>query len=112
MSQVQEFCRKDIDGLRAIAILAVVSYLVGLPGVHGGFVGVDVFFVISGYLITSLLLAEAQRDGSVSLRSLYARRIRRLFPALFVELSASYRQTAAPDPTQMLRKPSSESAQS
>lgn len=84
MSQVQEFYRKDIDGLRAIAILAVVAYHVGLPGVPGGFVGVDVFFVLSGYLITSLLIAEARRDGTISLPSFYARRIRRLFPALFV----------------------------
>jgi peptidoglycan/LPS O-acetylase OafA/YrhL len=59
MSQVQEFYRKDIDGLRAIAIIAVVAYHVRLPGVPGGFVGVDVFFVLSGYLITSLLVSEA-----------------------------------------------------
>lgn len=84
MAQVQEFYRKDIDGLRAIAILAVVAYHVGIPGVPGGFVGVDVFFVLSGYLITSLLVAEAARHGTVSLPAFYARRIRRLFPALFV----------------------------
>lgn len=84
MAQVQEFYRKDIDGLRAIAILSVVAYHAGLPGVQGGFVGVDVFFVLSGYLITSLLLAEARKDGTISSRSFYARRIRRLFPALFV----------------------------
>ena len=89
MSQVQEFYRKDIDGLRAVAILAVVAYHAGIPAVPGGFVGVDVFFVLSGYLITSLLAAEAIRHGTVSLRSFYARRIRRLFPALFVVVCAT-----------------------
>lgn len=84
MSQVQEFYRKDIDGLRAIAILSVVAYHAGLPGVPGGFVGVDVFFVLSGYLITSLLIAEVRKNATISLPSFYARRIRRLFPALFV----------------------------
>ncbi len=78
--------RRDIDGLRAIAILAVVAYHAGLPGVTGGFVGVDVFFVLSGFLITSLIVAEANRTGSVSLSGFYARRIRRLFPAMFAML--------------------------
>jgi peptidoglycan/LPS O-acetylase OafA/YrhL len=89
MSQVQEFYRKDIDGLRAIAILAVVAYHAGLPGVLGGFVGVDVFFVLSGYLITSLLIAEARRNATISLRSFYARRVRRLLPALFFVVSVT-----------------------
>jgi len=89
VAQVQEFYRRDVDGLRAIAILAVVAYHTGIPGAQGGFVGVDVFFVISGYLITSLLVAEVARDGRVSLQSFYARRIRRLFPALFVVVCAT-----------------------
>ena len=89
MPQPKEFYRKDIDGLRAIAILAVVAYHVRIPGVTGGFVGVDVFFVLSGFLITSILFAEIRRSGSLSLSAFYARRIRRLFPALVVVLVAS-----------------------
>jgi peptidoglycan/LPS O-acetylase OafA/YrhL len=76
--------RPEIDGLRAVAVLLVVLYHVGLPGVVGGFIGVDVFFVISGYLITSLLVQEAETHGRISLTNFYARRVRRLFPALMV----------------------------
>lgn len=81
--------RKDIDGLRAVAILLVVAFHVGLPGMRGGYIGVDVFFVISGYLITSLLVAEALATGKISLLTFYARRVRRLFPALFVVVLAT-----------------------
>lgn len=81
--------RPEIDGLRAIAILPVVLYHAGLAAVSGGFVGVDVFFVISGYLITSIILAE-RRAGRFSLTNFYARRIRRIFPALFVMMAACY----------------------
>lgn len=73
--------RPDIDGLRAIAILAVVFYHAGFPGFSGGFVGVDVFFVISGFLITTLLFNEAAATGRVNLSAFYARRVRRLMPA-------------------------------
>jgi peptidoglycan/LPS O-acetylase OafA/YrhL len=73
--------RLDIEGLRGIAILAVVGYHVGIPGFRGGFVGVDVFFVLSGYLITALLLAELAATGSVKMRAFYARRALRLLPA-------------------------------
>jgi len=73
--------RGDIEGLRAIAVLMVLAYHVGVPGSGGGFAGVDVFFVISGYLITSQLVREARRDGRVSLARFYARRARRLLPA-------------------------------
>jgi peptidoglycan/LPS O-acetylase OafA/YrhL len=73
--------RRDIDGLRAIAISPVVIYHAGIPGFSGGFVGVDVFFVISGFLITGLNLQQVQ-NGSFSLIDLYDRRIRRIFPAL------------------------------
>jgi len=84
MTGGSEFYRKDIDGLRAIAILTVVAHHVRIPGFAGGFVGVDVFFVISGFLITSILAAEARNTGTLSLRAFYARRIRRLFPAMVV----------------------------
>lgn len=79
--------RTDIDGLRAIAILAVVAFH-AFPSVFpGGFIGVDVFFVISGYLITSILQREMQ-EGHWSIASFYARRILRIFPALILILLA------------------------
>ena len=73
--------RRDIEGLRAVAILLVVAYHVGAPLLVSGFIGVDVFFVISGFLITGLLLREFERSGRLSLVGFYARRIRRLLPA-------------------------------
>lgn len=75
--------RVEIDSLRAIAVIPVVLYHAGLESFSGGYVGVDVFFVISGYLITQTLIADLQ-SGSFSLRSFYARRARRILPALFV----------------------------
>lgn len=74
--------RRDIDGLRAIAILSVVAYHAGINKISGGYVGVDVFFVISGYLIIGLLFKEIQTKGSINLLEFYARRVRRLLPAL------------------------------
>ena len=74
--------RPDIDGLRAVAILPVLFYHLGIGLTPGGFVGVDVFFVISGYLITSLISAE-MHQGTYSITSFYVRRARRIFPALF-----------------------------
>src|SRR6478609_7876192 len=73
--------RREIDGLRAIAVLGVVLYHADL-GVRSGLVGVDVFFVISGYLITSLLHTEWRAAGRIGLAAFYARRVRRLLPAL------------------------------
>lgn len=73
--------RYDIEGLRAVAVLAVVAFHFGVPLIPGGFVGVDVFFVISGYLITGLLLAELETTGHVDLLRFYGRRARRLLPA-------------------------------
>lgn len=74
--------RKDIDGLRAVAVSSVVLFHAGIPGFSGGFVGVDIFFVISGFLITTIL-KESIESGTFSLIEFYDRRIRRIFPALF-----------------------------
>jgi peptidoglycan/LPS O-acetylase OafA/YrhL len=80
--------RRDIQGLRAVAILAVVAYHAGLP-LPGGYVGVDVFFVISGYLITQLLWDELSGNGRVSFAGFYARRGRRLLPSAVVVILAT-----------------------
>ena len=73
--------RPDIEGLRAVAVVAVVLFHAEMPGVSGGFVGVDVFFVISGFLITGMLWREANNTGHVRLRRFYGARARRLLPA-------------------------------
>jgi peptidoglycan/LPS O-acetylase OafA/YrhL len=73
--------RADIQGLRALAVTVVVLGHAHVPGMAGGFVGVDVFFVISGFLITQLLMREVQESGRLSLTSFYARRARRILPA-------------------------------
>ena len=78
--------RPDLEGLRGLAILLVLGFHAVLPGFGGGFVGVDVFFVLSGFLITGLLLREHERTGTVSLRNFYARRARRILPAAAVVL--------------------------
>lgn len=72
----------ELDGLRGAAILAVMIFHAGAPFLRGGFIGVDVFFVLSGFLITSLLISEFDRYGSVSLKNFYIRRALRLAPAL------------------------------
>lgn len=74
--------RSDIEGLRGLAVTVVVLAHAGLPGVQGGFVGVDVFFVLSGFLITGLLKAELEQTGRIRFVAFYARRARRLLPAL------------------------------
>src|SRR6185369_2047394 len=79
--------RPDIDGLRAIAVLAVVVFHAFPALAPGGFVGVDIFFVISGFLITSIILSGLEK-GSFSFVEFYARRILRIFPALIVVLGS------------------------
>ncbi len=82
--------RRDLQGLRAIAILLVVLTHAHLGIVPGGFIGVDVFFVLSGYLITALLLHELQQTGRIAFMRFYARRLKRLLPALVFMLSVSF----------------------
>ena len=79
--------RREIDGLRALAVIPVILFHAGFQTFSGGFIGVDVFFVISGYLITSIILAEKQA-GVFTLLNFYERRARRILPALFVVMFA------------------------
>ncbi len=81
--------RPDIDGLRAIAVLSVVAYHAYPDHIRGGFIGVDIFFVISGYLISTIILQNIEK-GAFSFAEFYSRRIRRIFPALTVVLFASW----------------------
>ena len=81
--------RSDIDGLRAVAVLPVLTYHAGFSQTPGGFVGVDVFFVISGFLITGIVAGELGRGQGLSLAGFYERRIRRIFPALFAMLAVT-----------------------
>jgi peptidoglycan/LPS O-acetylase OafA/YrhL len=78
--------RREIDGLRALAILPILLFHAGFKTFSGGFVGVDVFFVISGYLITTIIVRERQ-ENSFSLLAFYERRARRILPALFLMMS-------------------------
>ena len=81
--------RSDIEGLRAIAILLVVAAHAKIRGFAGGFIGVDVFFVLSGYLITGLLVQELLANGRIRFIEFLARRFRRLFPSLLLVLACS-----------------------
>lgn len=81
--------RADIDGLRAVAILAVVGYHAFPSWIKGGFVGVDVFFVISGFLISTIIFGSLDK-GIFSFKEFYARRIKRIFPALILVMTACY----------------------
>ncbi|HEX7451118.1 MAG TPA: acyltransferase, partial [Polyangiaceae bacterium] len=88
-----------LDGLRAISVLAVVGFHAELPRLSGGFLGVEVFFVVSGFLITALLLLEWQSSGTISLPQFWLRRARRLLPAVFALLliALTVSLTLAPD---------------
>lgn len=81
--------RPDIEGLRALAVLLVICAHFAVPGFSAGFIGVDIFFVISGYLITGILVREHEASGKIALARFYANRIRRLFPALATMLVIS-----------------------
>ncbi len=80
--------RPEIDGLRAIAVLPVILFHAGFSAFSGGYVGVDIFFVISGYLITRIIMKDVRED-SFTFASFYERRIRRIFPALFTVMLVS-----------------------
>ena len=88
----------DIEGLRAVAVIAVVAFHASVPGLTGGFVGVDVFFVISGYLITGQLMRELGSTGRIRLFGFYARRAKRLLPSATVVLAAILIATALLEP--------------
>jgi peptidoglycan/LPS O-acetylase OafA/YrhL len=81
--------RPDVEGLRAVAVLLVVLYHAGVPRLTGGYVGVDVFFVISGFVITGLLLRERQATDETSIVAFYARRMRRILPAATLVIAAA-----------------------
>jgi peptidoglycan/LPS O-acetylase OafA/YrhL len=89
MTAMQKGFRQDIQGLRALAVVLVVLDHARIGPFHGGFIGVDVFFVISGFLITGLLVSEAERNGRVSLLGFYARRARRILPAATLVIVAT-----------------------
>src|SRR6188508_1834776 len=96
--------RPDLEGLRGLAILLVLLFHAGIPGITGGFIGVDVFFVLSGFLITGLLIRERERTGRVSLPAFYARRARRILPAaLVVIVGTLFFANAVLPPLDMLR---------
>jgi peptidoglycan/LPS O-acetylase OafA/YrhL len=86
--------RPDIDGLRAIAVGAVIAYHAGLPLVPGGFTGVDIFFVISGFLLTGIMLEDIHREGRVRILAFYARRVRRILPTLLLVVIVTEMATA------------------
>ena len=80
--------RNDVQVLRAVAVLAVIAYHAGLP-IRSGFLGVDMFLVISGYVICATLLREGERTGTISIPKFYVRRVRRLFLPLLAMLAVS-----------------------
>src|SRR3990172_184022 len=99
-----EAFRPDLEGLRGLAILLVLLFRAGVRGIAGGFVGVDVFFVLSGFLITGLLIRERERTGRIDLPAFYARRARRILPAALVVIVATLvAATAFLSPLDLLR---------
>ena len=94
--------RPEIDGLRALAVVSVILLHAGLKTFRGGYVGVDVFFVISGYLITRLLATELQANGRIDLLAFYGRRARRILPALVATLAVTAVAAVALDMPQRL----------
>ena len=94
-----------LDGLRALSVLGVILYHAGFNWIPGGFLGVEVFFVVSGYLITSLLVEEWRTTGDINLRRFWMRRGRRLLPALYVMLfvTCAYAALFVPDARNQLR---------
>lgn len=84
------YIRKDIEGLRALAVGLVVLFHAGFSGLSGGYVGVDIFFVISGYIITSRMLAEHTTSGTLSLKNFWASRVRRLLPLSSITVLACF----------------------
>ncbi len=101
--QIAGAYRPDIDGLRALAIVPVVLYHYGIPGFSGGFVGVDIFFVISGYLIAGILAREIHQ-GRFSLAGFYERRVRRIFPAIAVVALATFAGTLIVMPPEKMQE--------
>ncbi len=81
--------RPDIDGMRAVAVASVVLFHAFPNVLPGGFIGVDIFFVISGYLISSILMKSAEQ-GKFSIGEFYSRRVNRIFPALITVMLCSY----------------------
>jgi peptidoglycan/LPS O-acetylase OafA/YrhL len=96
--------RPELDGLRAIAILLVFLHHAGMPLVHGAHIGVDIFFVLSGFLITALLCQEYEKTGGINLKNFYVRRILRLTPALFLLLGVFGAYTLATKSGEALMK--------
>ena len=85
MNEARDSYRPEIDGLRAVCVVAVILYHLGWDTVGSGFLGVDMFFVISGFVITKVLI-ENLREGAFSYSQFYAQRAKRLLPALFITL--------------------------
>ena len=92
-----------LDGLRAIAVLGIIIYHLNRKWLTGGFIGVDTFFVISGYLITSLLLREYEEKGIINLKQFWIRRIKRLLPAVIALLITVGIATLLFEPQQIIR---------
>lgn len=86
MAQPKLGYQPSLDGLRAVSVAAVILYHAGIGWIPGGFLGVEVFFVVSGFLITSLLLEERRHTGRIDLKHFWVRRARRLLPALYALL--------------------------